>query len=170
MKILDLPLKKEWYDMIESGEKREEYRAITPYWQKRLSGKEYTHVRFRYGYTKRTMLFAINSVITGRGKPKWGAPISAHVFIIELGEKINQWSRIPTGYKDKKGEEIFAGDIVRCKSKLGTLDSTVDFSDSIHDFFLCGLPMSGYRKSFFSEIEIIGNINDNNNPLMATNK
>ena len=27
-KILDLPLKKEWYNMIESGEKKEEYREI----------------------------------------------------------------------------------------------------------------------------------------------
>ena len=37
MKILELPLKKEWYNMIESGEKREEYREIKQYWQKRLA-------------------------------------------------------------------------------------------------------------------------------------
>lgn len=37
MKILELPLKKEWYNMIESGEKREEYREIKPYWQNRLA-------------------------------------------------------------------------------------------------------------------------------------
>ena len=36
MKVLDLPLKKEWYDMIESGIKTEEYREIKPYWEKRL--------------------------------------------------------------------------------------------------------------------------------------
>lgn len=29
MKILELTLKKEWYNMIESGEKREEYRKYT---------------------------------------------------------------------------------------------------------------------------------------------
>ena len=28
MKILYLPLKKEWYEMIERGDKREEYREI----------------------------------------------------------------------------------------------------------------------------------------------
>lgn len=32
MKILDLPLKAKWYDMIESGVKPEEYREIKPYW------------------------------------------------------------------------------------------------------------------------------------------
>lgn len=29
--VLDLPLKKEWYEMIENGIKTEEYREIKPY-------------------------------------------------------------------------------------------------------------------------------------------
>lgn len=112
MKILDLPLKKEWYDMIESGIKTEEYREVKPYWSKRLahcghdlrlcktaikcgictrleySGWEnnfdYTHVRFRYGYTKRTMLREIESISIGYGKPEWGAPTDRQVFIIKF--------------------------------------------------------------------------------------
>lgn len=36
MKILYLPLKKEWYEMIERGDKREEYRENTRYWKTRL--------------------------------------------------------------------------------------------------------------------------------------
>lgn len=36
MKTLYLPLKKQWYEMIESGEKKEEYRLLKPYWEKRL--------------------------------------------------------------------------------------------------------------------------------------
>lgn len=36
MKTLDLVLKKKWYDMIESGEKTEEYREIKPYWIVRM--------------------------------------------------------------------------------------------------------------------------------------
>lgn len=36
MKTLDLILKHHWYDMIASGEKKEEYREIKPYWIKRL--------------------------------------------------------------------------------------------------------------------------------------
>lgn len=90
MKILDLPLKKQWYQMIESGEKREEYREIKPYWQKRLIGKNFTHVRFRYGYTDRCMMFAIESVAIGNGRPVWGAPYNQQVFIIKIGQKIAQ--------------------------------------------------------------------------------
>lgn len=37
MKILKLTLKKEWFDMILSGEKDEEYREIKPYWVTRLT-------------------------------------------------------------------------------------------------------------------------------------
>ena len=101
MRILDLPLKKEWYDMIESGEKREEYREIKPYWCKRFTGfdsalfsyrysyeacnvKKYTHVRFRYGYTKRTMTYEIDEITIGRGNPYWGAPTDHDVFIIKF--------------------------------------------------------------------------------------
>ena len=30
--MLTLPIKKKWFDMILSGEKKEEYREIKPYW------------------------------------------------------------------------------------------------------------------------------------------
>jgi hypothetical protein len=36
MKVLNLTLKKKWFDMIDSGEKPDEYREITPYWVKQL--------------------------------------------------------------------------------------------------------------------------------------
>lgn len=36
MKILDLSLTYKWYDMIASGEKKEEYREIKDYWIKRF--------------------------------------------------------------------------------------------------------------------------------------
>lgn len=121
MKTIDLVLKAEWYDMIASGEKREEYREIKSYWSKRImkchkwcgrgryittnvfhcllpnrcentmnfhsiSGG-YTHVRFRRGYTHTAMLFRIDNIAIGRGKPEWGAP-DHDVFIIRLGERI----------------------------------------------------------------------------------
>ena len=106
MKILELPLKKEWYNMIESGDKREEYRVIKPYWSKRLVGvdkplfshrygyqhanvKGYTHVRFRYGYKKRTMLYKLDEITIGRGNPNWGAPTDKDVFIIKFHEYEN---------------------------------------------------------------------------------
>lgn len=36
MKTLDLVLKGKWYDMIASGEKKEEYRGLSEYWIRRL--------------------------------------------------------------------------------------------------------------------------------------
>jgi len=32
MKTLTLSLNKQWFDMIKSGEKKEEYREIKPFW------------------------------------------------------------------------------------------------------------------------------------------
>lgn len=87
MKTLDLVLKHKWYDMIECGEKREEYREIKPYWQKRLMDKDYTLVRFHRGYTNTTMLFIVSNIKIGYGNPHWGAPYK-DVFKIELGERI----------------------------------------------------------------------------------
>ena len=37
-KTLHLVLKRKWWDMIESGEKKEEYRDFTPFYIKRLCG------------------------------------------------------------------------------------------------------------------------------------
>ena len=34
---IHLPIKREWFDMILSGEKKEEYREVKPYWVKRLN-------------------------------------------------------------------------------------------------------------------------------------
>ena len=88
MTVLDLVLKHQWYDMIESGEKREEYRAITPYWRKRIqSGKRYTHVRFHRGYTAKSMVFRFDGLRIGNGNTQWGAPADRDVFIISLGER-----------------------------------------------------------------------------------
>ena len=108
-RVLDLPLKKEWYDMIESGIKTEEYRDLKPFWVKRIfrcyrncsssfdcsrcgflpvSNVKLEQVCFRYGYTSRHMVFAIESITVGLGNPDWGAP--AHpVIIIKLGERIS---------------------------------------------------------------------------------
>lgn len=117
MKILHLPLKAKWYDMIERGEKPEDYREIKPYWEKRLIDykalkanyqaialkrymlgiwtdvckafpRGYTHVLLRRGYTKRTMLFGLDEIIMGKGNPDWGAP-EEQVFIIKLGGRCN---------------------------------------------------------------------------------
>lgn len=102
MKTLCLPLKKKWYEMIESGVKTEEYREIKPVMVKRIVGENtisvsgvlmekyeylFTHVKFSYGYTRRTMTFEIESITIGKGKPEWGAP-TEDVFIIKLGKRL----------------------------------------------------------------------------------
>lgn len=87
MKTLYLPLKKQWYEMIERGEKREEYREMKPYWQKRLTGR-IDAVCLSYGYTKRRMTFECAGITIGRGRPEWGAP-DDEVFVIKLGRRIS---------------------------------------------------------------------------------
>ena len=104
LQAIHLPLKKQWYEMIESGIKTEEYREIKPHWTRRFIGmnqplfsfrygykqanvKGYTHVKFSYGYTKRIMTFEIKEITIGKGNPEWGAP-KEDVFIIKLGERI----------------------------------------------------------------------------------
>lgn len=96
-KVLILTVCKEWFDMIVSGEKTEEYRKIKPYWASRLvnqnaeSGmvgfdefggytavigepeyKPFTHVLFINGYRKNSPRIEkeIESIIIG--KPKKG--------------------------------------------------------------------------------------------------
>ena len=108
--ILDLVVKAKWYDLIKDGYKREEYRAIKPYWCNRILygglpiSMEYwkillkvkktpningyslpTYVRFRRGYTKESMLFKIDSIEIGVGKSDLGAP-AEEVFIIKFSD------------------------------------------------------------------------------------
>ena len=94
MKILDLVLKHKWYDMIDVGDKPEEYREDNDYWNNRLIDKEtslvkpFTHVRFHRGYTSTTMLWTITGISFGRGKTELGAPADKDVFIIKLGGRL----------------------------------------------------------------------------------
>ena len=41
-----------YFDQIRSGEKREEYRLVTPYWTKRLVGRHYDNVVIVWGYAR----------------------------------------------------------------------------------------------------------------------
>lgn len=104
MKTLHLVLKAKWYDMIASGEKKEEYREVKQYWMKRLIKDvgedeegdtschvfyvDYDRVCFHRGYTSTTMTFTVEDIDVGKGKPEWGAPADRDVFIIKLGERL----------------------------------------------------------------------------------
>ena len=61
-KTLHLVLKKCWFDKIVSGEKTSEYRECSPYWNKRLSNRQYDTVVFHNGYTNNTATFRVVSI------------------------------------------------------------------------------------------------------------
>jgi hypothetical protein len=50
MRTLILPVKQICFEQIESGQKNEEYRLVTPYWSKRLENKSYDRVIVTLGY------------------------------------------------------------------------------------------------------------------------
>lgn len=87
MSTLHLVLKGKWYDMIDRGEKKEEYRENTSYWMKRI-GKLHDAVCFHKGYTNTTMTFAIEGKSYGYGNSEWGAPKDRKVLKIQLGERL----------------------------------------------------------------------------------
>ena len=62
MNILHLVLKRKYFERIYNGTKITEYRDFSKYWQKRIEGKDYTHIKFQLGYTKNppTMLVEIH--------------------------------------------------------------------------------------------------------------
>lgn len=95
--ILHLVLKGKWYRMIESGEKPEEYRDITEYWQTRLepvrkalAAGETPIARLYLGYQpdRPQMDFEIKDLWTGIGHPKLGAEPCTPYYIIELGKRL----------------------------------------------------------------------------------
>jgi hypothetical protein len=53
MKTLTLPLKREYFEAIRDGRKKEEYRKLTPYWTRRLKGKSFGRVVLTLGYPKK---------------------------------------------------------------------------------------------------------------------
>lgn len=56
-KVLHLTLKKKWFDMILSGEKKEEYREIKKYWFKRLVYQPELVFKYCTGYDLEEDLF-----------------------------------------------------------------------------------------------------------------
>ena len=112
MKTLTLSLKKQWFDMIKSGEKKEEYRECSEYWITRfikLCGwfeyKFVDHHRkmiacdrlncdrlvFTLGYpraedSERHLEFKNPKIRIGQGRPEWGAERGKNYFVITWEE------------------------------------------------------------------------------------
>lgn len=75
--MLILPIKKKWFDMIKSGEKKEEYREYKPYYALRFS-KYFDAfdtpkpIIFRNGYSKNSPKIKCFCILrVGIGKTEW---------------------------------------------------------------------------------------------------
>ena len=99
--MLILPIKKKWFDMIVSGEKKEEYREIKPYYTTRFYGRAYEYnvkkgfvkeyerknitILLRNGYSKSSPTIKANCVITkDYGKPEWGAEPNKLYYVLKI--------------------------------------------------------------------------------------
>lgn len=108
--ILPLVLKGKWFDMIERGEKREEYRAIKPYWNKRLKvwkwqepdEQLYWIVAFSRGYKKSSLFYEVTEVgeRDWAGHLEWGEPPTPH-YVIKLGCRVELTDSESTGAPSK---------------------------------------------------------------------
>ena len=100
--MLTLPIKKKWFDMIKSGDKKEEYREIKPYWLKRLSkniiifhydgyGRHLIKVVLKNGYNKNSPQLKCKCILSvGQGKQEWGAESGKEYYVLEILEVLEQ--------------------------------------------------------------------------------
>jgi hypothetical protein len=96
---LHLNLKARWFDMILSGEKKQEYRDLSSYWEARFEklfpkdfkGEMYfpivETIIFSNGYAKDRRQFEIEwkGTYKGTGREDWGAEKGKHYFVLQLG-------------------------------------------------------------------------------------
>ena len=91
---LRLPIKGKWFNKIVSGDKKEEYRDIKPYYKSRFlnkdgSFKSFKYVEFVNGYGHRSprAVFECLGIKEGLGDVKMGAPF-VYCYIVLIGEMI----------------------------------------------------------------------------------
>lgn len=86
--MLTLPIKKKWFDMIKSGEKKEEYREIKPYYQVRLNEWAYTGthtILLRNGYNKNSPTLECECFVEiDYGKEEWGAEPNKMYYVLKI--------------------------------------------------------------------------------------
>ena len=83
--MLILPIKRKCFDAILSGEKKEEYREIKPYYTSRFSkyGEKF-EIGIRAGYSKNSPFARLCVELTkGKGRKEWGAP-DFPVYILKI--------------------------------------------------------------------------------------
>lgn len=113
MKVLHKTLIRRWFQMIESGDKLEEYLEIKPHWIRRLTWHEY-HNRSKFGIARLFLsgvdvvrkdfdIVSANNgykkncpnikwnhkgIRIGTGREEWGAVPGKIYFILDIGEII----------------------------------------------------------------------------------
>lgn len=97
LRVLRLTLKRKWFDMIASGEKREEYREVGPWINSRIHGKKYDVVEFKNGYgtSVPTVIVEYKGAMHGTGKSEWGAIPGKHYLVLRLGKVISSKNMQP---------------------------------------------------------------------------
>jgi len=110
MKTLKLTLNKQWFDLIEQGVKKEEYREVKRFWIVRLLSnieyitdlegvkniesrfKTYDYVEFTNGYSKtsRQITLEFVNLLIGQGLSEWGAVEGQEYFIIKIGREVSR--------------------------------------------------------------------------------
>lgn len=92
-RVLRLTLKKRWFDMIASGEKREEYRTPGKWILSRLEGKEYDRIEFKNGYGQNVPTIEVEYLgwKFSFGKREWGGGSTTGPFAtIMLGRVLSR--------------------------------------------------------------------------------
>lgn len=110
--MLILPIKRKWLEMIRSGEKKEEYRALSPYYAARFKrylgwesltmpnkvvedtfraagakGVPFDRIVLRGGYSLFSPATLVKGRITiGEGKPEWGAKQGEEYYILRIDD------------------------------------------------------------------------------------
>ena len=89
MSTLMLPVKRVYFDSIKAGTKGEEFRLVTPYWTKRLVGREYDQIIVTLGYPsagdlERTLYFPWSGFRKARITHPHFGPDEVEVYAIEL--------------------------------------------------------------------------------------
>lgn len=94
--MLTLPIKKKWFDMILSGEKKEEYREIKPYYKSRfytaglvdrygLPTISRAWIAFRNGYSATSPAIEAKCTLDiKKGRPEWGAEPGKEYYVLSI--------------------------------------------------------------------------------------
>lgn len=91
MRTVTMPIKRKWFDMIRSGEKKEEYRTIGNYWRKRLLENKVKCLKLinGYGRDRPYIIVELRGIKEGVGRKEWGAVPGEIYFVLELGYVID---------------------------------------------------------------------------------